>query len=168
MRMYRRPWISWPRRFLVCRRWQQRLFETFWSWMWQTLRLWREASPTAWPMRRMTCSPPRWMWEPSSTTGPRWSSRYRFASSNISWIGSITIWPISWWKMCKNCASKVRHIRCMSRWSLYTGLRFWRSRSYWTKRLPSINTGWPIAGPASNLRPIIKMASTKIFCRLPF
>ncbi len=28
---------------------------------WRTLRLWKEASPTAWPMRRMTCSPLRWM-----------------------------------------------------------------------------------------------------------
>ena len=63
---------------------------------------------------------------------------------------------------------KLRLIRCTSRWSPSMGLRFWRSRSYWTKRPPSTNTGLPIAGLASNSRPIIKMASTKIFCRLPF
>ena len=42
----------------------------------------------------------------------------------------IIIWPISWWRMYKSCASKDRHIRCTSRWSPSMGLRFWRSRSY--------------------------------------
>ena len=34
------------------------------------------------------------------------------------------------WRMCKNCASKDRLIKCMSRWSQSMELPFWRSRSY--------------------------------------
>ena len=41
----------------------------------------------------------------------------------------------------QKCASKARHIRCNEQMEPVYGLRFWRSRSYWTKRPPSTNTG---------------------------
>ena len=41
----------------------------------------------------------------------------------------------------QNCASKAKRIRCTSRWSLSTGLRFWRSRSY-SDEEAAINKYW--------------------------
>ena len=69
---------------------------------------------------------------------------------------------------CAKCASKARHIRCTSRWSPSMGLRI-LEKSLLLDEEAAINKYWLTnSRSGKQLKAYYKMASTKIFCRLPF
>lgn len=156
MRMYRRPWTSWPSTFLVCR--ADSIYSGY-------LELDGRRSD------RREATPQHGLWEDDlfSTAvmraklmmGPRWSSRSRFASS-ISWIGFHYYLANQLVENVQKLRQQdTRHIRCTA-----DGARLWdchfgevaltRRRGRHQQILADQQA------VRSNSRPIIKMASTKI------
>ena len=127
-RMYRRPWTSWPRRFLVCRRWRH-LFEIFLELDVADAQIVEGSQPhsmayeeddlfsTAVDVRAKLHDGTEVIIEIQIRKQQYFLNRFHYYLAN------------QLVEILQNCASKARHIRCTSRWSQSMGLRFWRSRS---------------------------------------
>ncbi len=161
-RMYRRPWISWPRRFLVAGG-DGRIYSGHLGWIGSPDC--GEPAPHAYEEDDLFSTAVIMSQAPRRDWGDH---RDQIRKQQYFLNRFSIIWLISWWRMCKNCFQQTRHIRCTSRrsqsmvcdlnWSAITGKERGHINKYW---LTNSRSGKQLKAP------IIKMASIKS-CRLPF